>query len=307
MTVIATIFFTFISLPLAQHAAVSESTQTSEVAFVRSGDGTCDSENFDVASLMQMRTAGKDNEQIHQSSVTPAPAPISTNDPITPDDPVVKPIASSDPVEPPDKGEGDSNKLPPTHPLVASCKALFEKTFAENCKKTVTVTVLSAEREVINGISIQMQVKVCGAAGACHSHHPECTYETSTDHTDAKLMELKYGSSDPPDPSDLKGFIPTLKLNVPLCDADNKDAALLESSSMRDETEAAYEDLNEGACLCGSAEKWLKGKTIPHWRGRTCSASELVWACPRGNDDKGKKYLKTHCCTNVNRRILMED
>lgn len=57
------------------------------------------------------------------------------------------------------------------------------------------------------------------------------------------------------------------------------------------------EDPDLGACLCGSAAKFQKGKTIRGWGGgRTCSAQELNWACKKPDSNGGKKYLKRICC-----------
>jgi hypothetical protein len=149
---------------------------------------------------------------------------MRTNDPVTPSELGLKAISSHDPVEAPDKntgGDGGSELLPPTHPLVAECKALFEKTFAEKCGgQKVTAKVLSAEKTVIDGISVKMSINLCSDHG-CHPHRPECTFETSTDHTDAKLLELDGGKPS----EETKGLIPTLKLNMPLCDADDKDGS----------------------------------------------------------------------------------
>jgi len=111
------------------------------------------------------------------------------------------------------KGSGGSNLLLLNDPLVQSCKKLFENTFVEKCGgEKPNVKVLTAHRAVMAGLLVHMRITVNG-----HPHHPDCAFETSADHTDASLLE-----SDGP-AEDTKGLIATLKLNVPLCDADNKD------------------------------------------------------------------------------------
>jgi cathepsin B len=123
------------------------------------------------------------------------------------------PGLSADPLGDGGKGSGGSNLLLLTDPLVKSCKELFENTFVENCGgDKPDVKVLTAHRVIINGLKIHMRISVNG-----HPHHPDCTYEYSTDHTDASFLE----SNDPAEAT--KGLVATLKLNVPLCDADDKD------------------------------------------------------------------------------------
>jgi hypothetical protein len=117
------------------------------------------------------------------------PEPIRSADPVNPSDDVLKPISKNDPVEADHKGSGGAGMLLTTDPLVTDCKVLFENTYSENCGgKKVSVKVNAANRVVINGLSVHMRVSVCNSAGDCQPHHPECTYETSTDHTDASFF-----------------------------------------------------------------------------------------------------------------------
>jgi hypothetical protein len=110
------------------------------------------------------------------------------------------------------KGSGDSNLLLPTDPLVTACKALFESTFVENCGgEKPNVTVLNARRAVVNGLEVHTRVKVCGQGG-CFYHHPFCLYETSTDHTDASLLESISGP-----PEETKSLVASVELKVPIC------------------------------------------------------------------------------------------
>jgi hypothetical protein len=130
------------------------------------------------------------------------------------------------------KGSGGSNLLLLTDPLVKQCKELFQNTFVEKCGgDKPDVKVLTAHRVVINGLQVHMRIVVNG-----HPHHPDCAYETSADHTDASFLESDgpgtgtgtstgtgTGTSTGTSTEDTKGLIATLKLNVPLCDADDKD------------------------------------------------------------------------------------
>jgi cathepsin B len=129
-------------------------------------------------------------------------AAVETNGPI-----------NAEPLGDAGKGSGGSNLLLLNDPLVQSCKELFENTFVEKCGGAKpNVKVLTAHRAVMAGLLVHMRITVDG-----HPHHPDCAFETSADHTDASLLE-----SDGP-AEETKGLIATLKLNVPLCDADNKD------------------------------------------------------------------------------------
>lgn len=124
-----------------------------------------------------------------------------------------------DPKAAEEKPTGERDLLSLDDMAVQDCKALFLSTVQENCHKHVTVNVLAAHRQMINGLDIQLTVKVCSDAGECHPHRPECAFETSTDHTDASLIQQEsnplHGAR-----KRLKG---TLKLHVPLCDADKAD------------------------------------------------------------------------------------
>merc|ERR1740138_1148407 len=123
------------------------------------------------------------------------------------------PPLNAEPIPQPGKGSGGSNLLLLSDPLVKQCKELFQNTFVEKCGgDKPDVKVLTAHRVVINGLQVHMRISVNG-----HAHHPDCAYETSADHTDAAFLELGGPTEE------TKGLIATLKLNVPLCDADDKD------------------------------------------------------------------------------------
>lgn len=86
---------------------------------------------------------------------------------------------------------GEASMLLPSDSAVEDCKKLFVRTVKENCKKNVDINVLSAKLFVIDGVSVRMAAQVCKAGTKeCHSHRPECDFEVSTNHKDAKLLQL---------------------------------------------------------------------------------------------------------------------
>jgi len=115
------------------------------------------------------------------------------------------------------KDSGDTDLLTTTDPLVQHCKHLFQSTYVENCGgEAPNITVLNANRKVANGLQVHMRIKVCGKYG-CFNHHPDCSYETSTDHTDASLLESsKLGN-------ETDGLEASIKMEVHICSAVKKD------------------------------------------------------------------------------------
>lgn len=130
-------------------------------------------------------------------------------------------IKASDPVDAPTSPGGDGHALALDDQLVIDCETLFKRTVEENCGKTVDLRVTHAFRMVIDGLSVHMKAQVCKPGTSdCHLHRPHCSFETSTDHTDAKLLQLEKPNAIQ---AEKDGLIATLKLAVPLCDADGKD------------------------------------------------------------------------------------
>jgi len=113
---------------------------------------------------------------------------------------------------------------PETDELVKDCKKLFVRTAASNCQKAMDITVLRANRRVIDGFAVDMQVKVTGPSGKTTHHTPSCLFETSSDHTDASLLQQE---ADPADTDPLQeeknGLVATLLMHTDLCKADEDE------------------------------------------------------------------------------------
>jgi hypothetical protein len=126
--------------------------------------------------------------------------------------------------------EGGPDMLTNDDPLVTDCKNLFVRTVKSNCNKTVNISVSSANRSIIDGIMVHMIAQVCSTTtNQCHPHRPVCVFETSIHHVDAKLLQLRNdtnaiaNSTNDTLPEEQMGLNATLKLSIPLCDADLRD------------------------------------------------------------------------------------
>jgi len=110
---------------------------------------------------------------------------------------------------------------PETDEMVKDCKKLFVRTAASNCQKTMRITVLKATRRVIDGFAVDMEVEVTGPGGKAMHHAPTCLFETSSNHTDASLLQQE---ADPADTDPLEeeksGLVATLLMHTDLCQAD---------------------------------------------------------------------------------------
>jgi len=119
-----------------------------------------------------------------------------------------------------------------TDSMVKDCKKLFTRTAEDICQKTMNITVLRATRQIIDGFEINMDVEVTGPAGKTTYHFPQCLFETSSDHTDASLVQSETDPAEK-DPTELEkqGLIGTLRMQSDLCKADtesSKDASFVQ-------------------------------------------------------------------------------
>jgi len=121
-----------------------------------------------------------------------------------------------------DIGGGDSN-LDLNDPMTKDCKQLFERTAMENCGKKFKLNVISATLQIIDGFEVNMDAEVVGQAGK-RKHSLECLFETSTNHTDASLLQQQ---TDPAETNTTEaekaGLVGTLRMQTDLCDADVQD------------------------------------------------------------------------------------
>lgn len=167
---------------------------------------------------------------------------------------------------------GEATVLPLDSQLVADCETLFKRTVAEGCNnKQIDLQILRAERRIIDGIDVKMNVQVCKpGTEECHPHRPECAFETSLDHTDAKLLQLPRTSptGSPTIQAEEDGLQATLKLNVGLCDVDAQDGttseetednALLMQYQMGENSR--YKGLNMSTTTIQIGARWILGWT----------------------------------------------
>jgi hypothetical protein len=117
-----------------------------------------------------------------------------------------------------DSDGGDESNLALDDVMVKDCKKLFERTAMENCGKKMTLNVLSATLQIIDGFEVNVDAKVVGPGGTRH-HSPKCLFETSTDHTDASLLQ----HGDPTETDPTEGLVGTVTMLTDLCDADKED------------------------------------------------------------------------------------
>jgi len=110
---------------------------------------------------------------------------------------------------------------PETDEAVKDCKKLFIRTAAANCNKTMEVRVIHATREVIDGFRVDMEVEVTGPSGKTTHHTPSCLFETSSDRTDASLLQQEADPADTdPTEEEKAGLVATLLMHTDLCKAD---------------------------------------------------------------------------------------
>jgi len=120
---------------------------------------------------------------------------------------------------------GDEDLLDPkTDELVKDCKKLFVRTAADICKKTMHIQVLKATRQIIDGLEINMEIKVTGSGGKTTYHSPQCLFETSSDHTDQSLLQKESDPADSdPTAEEKAGLKATVRMKTDLCKADTED------------------------------------------------------------------------------------
>jgi hypothetical protein len=126
----------------------------------------------------------------------------------------------------PISGGGPKN-LATSDKAVQDCVDLFHRTADEKCGKDFSVEVLNAVEKVIDGLSIEMQVKVDD-----EFHDIACDFETAPGNTDAQLLqgdpetktESADGSVDLDDqlPEETRGLTATLAMEIDLCKADKE-------------------------------------------------------------------------------------
>lgn len=108
--------------------------------------------------------------------------------------------------------------------MVKDCKQLFEETAKDICNKKMKVKVLRADRQVIDGVQVNMDVEVTGLAGKTTHHSPSCFFEFEGSAKDASLLESLVDLSDAdPNESGKRGMTATLRTFANLCKADEED------------------------------------------------------------------------------------
>jgi len=134
---------------------------------------------------------------------------------------------------------GDVPLNPETDPLVKDCVKLFHRTSKDVCKKDFTLEVLAANRQIIDGIEVNMEVKLTSPLGIVTVHHPSCLFEVSLNHTDAAFMQRAdavqtLSSQNDVDPSgtdpteeEKSGLKATLVMHTDLCLADEQNGLTL--------------------------------------------------------------------------------
>jgi len=121
-------------------------------------------------------------------------------------------------------GGGTELLHPENDQIVKDCKKLFERTAKDVCKKELQLRVLRADRQIIDGVEVNMDVEVMGPAGKTTRHAPSCFFELFPDAKDASLLQ---SLEDPADTdlteSEKKGMKATLRTVSDLCKADEED------------------------------------------------------------------------------------
>merc|ERR1719297_256231 len=87
------------------------------------------------------------------------------------------------------------------------------------CGKQMTLTVTTATLQIIDGFEVNVDGEVVGPNGT-RKHEPKCLFETSSDHTDASLMQQD-ADSKREDPT--SGLVGTVTMQTDLCKADEED------------------------------------------------------------------------------------
>jgi len=123
------------------------------------------------------------------------------------------------------KGGGAKVSLHPENDeMVKDCKKLYERTVDDICKKKIQVTVLRANREIIDGIEVDMEVEVVGAVGKTTRHAPSCFFELYPNEKDASLLQnLQDPAETDPTEAEKRGMTATLRASSDLCKADEED------------------------------------------------------------------------------------
>lgn len=121
-------------------------------------------------------------------------------------------------------GKGGTRKqLSLEDKYVTDCKELFHKTVKKNCEADMNITVKSAREQLLDGIGVEMYVKVSKDGKSKH-HSILCDFEVPSDHTDSSLLQL-FDSSDP----NIAGLEATLVLSedVKLCELNEQTGVTL--------------------------------------------------------------------------------
>lgn len=150
------------------------------------------------------------------------------------DPPIVCMVQSPDlkSEDPPSIGGDDDLLDPNTDEMVKDCKKLFERTAADICQKKMEVKVLSATRRIIDGFEVDMEVEVTGPQGKTTHHSPTCLFETSSDHTDASLLQKTDPAESDPTEEEKSGLVATLRMHTELCKADTEDGSATSSEDV---------------------------------------------------------------------------
>jgi len=109
--------------------------------------------------------------------------------------------------------------------MVRDCRKLFHRTAEEKCSHDIKIKVLSATMEIIDGIAVEMVVRVNGTDGTKKLHEVKCEFETSGDHKDADLLQ-RADNRDVPDETEeeKEGMVASLVMEVDICAMKHEDS-----------------------------------------------------------------------------------